>query len=194
MKIKFAVGKEIRILTYARYFVFDKKMYTEKKIKIRIYICGIVGTSILVYTSFHMHSRNQELKNIFLIQKEILLNKSNNKNIENARQISNAYIHYQKGRYAQALVEISGTLDQDYYNRGTIKTKRAYDEAIKTGFSNLIHAQELLLSAQKDFSIAKRLTKSKELYTIISKNDKEIQQAYTIVNTKTCYIGAEKNI
>ncbi|MEI7563080.1 MAG: hypothetical protein WCJ39_05375 [bacterium] len=75
-----------------------------------------------------------------------------------------------------------------------IKIKRAYDQALQTGFDDLLQAQELIVSAQKDFSIAQKINTNKHLTPIFMANTTKTKQIDTIVAAKTCYIGAEEGI
>lgn len=114
--------------------------------------------------------------------------------IWNAIHTSNAYLYYQKGEYEKALQANTGEMSTDYYNRGIIKMKRAYDKALQTWFSELLGAQELISSAQKDFTIAQKINTNQQLMPIITTNTEKIKQVNTIVSAKTCYVGAEEAI
>jgi len=98
---------------------------------------------------------------------------------------ANEAIHQQK--YQTALQLISGNSSEDYYNRGTIKTLVAYQDAMQNHMSWLQNAQVNIAQAQQDFDIAKKLTTSKVMKKNINKNQISANTLATVVDIKTCY-------
>jgi hypothetical protein len=169
-------------------------MHKSVQIKRIIYLCGVITISWILYTCLHSKQRTTQTQSVFFLQNKFLSWTLSNKSIQEAIQTSNVYLYYQKKDYTQALQSNTGETAIDYYNRGIIKMKRAYDQAIKTEFSGLVQAQELIAWAQKDFTIAQKINTNKQLTPIIATNTVKIKQIDTIVTAKTCYVGAEEAI
>ncbi len=93
----------------------------------------------------------------------------------------------QDKKYSQALAIISGATSQDYYNRGTIQTLRAYENALQSNISWLEQAQLLATQAQQSFDIASKLSPPKELVRAIHNNLLTNTALATIIDIKTCY-------
>ena len=92
-----------------------------------------------------------------------------------------------KQEYEQALQLISWTSSEDYYNRATIQTLLAYQNALQSSISWLQNAQVFVAQAQQNFDIAKKLSSSKTVTNAITDNQKTITSLSAVVDIKTCY-------
>lgn len=92
-----------------------------------------------------------------------------------------------KQDYENALQLISWTSSEDYYNRWTIQTLLAYQNALQSSISWLQNAQVFVAQAQQNFSIAKKLSSSKTVTNAINENQKTITSLSAVVDIKTCY-------
>ncbi|HMS91298.1 MAG TPA: hypothetical protein PKC87_03705 [Candidatus Absconditabacterales bacterium] len=93
----------------------------------------------------------------------------------------------QQQEYKKALQIISGNTSEEYYNRGTIQTLLAYQNALENSISGLQNAQIFVAQAQQSFDIAKQLSKSKNITHAINKNKTTITSLSALVDIKTCY-------
>ncbi len=93
----------------------------------------------------------------------------------------------QQQEYKKALQIISGNTSEEYYNRGTIQTLLAYQNALENSISWLQNAQIFVAQAQQSFDIAKQLSKSKNITHAINKNKTTITSLSALVDIKTCY-------
>lgn len=93
----------------------------------------------------------------------------------------------QQQEYKKALQLISGNTSEDYYNRGTIQTLLAYQNALESSISWLENAQIFVAQAQQNFDIAKKLSRSKKISNAISNNERTITSLANGIDIKTCY-------
>ena len=95
------------------------------------------------------------------------------------------FIHQQD--YQQALQLISWTDSDDYYNRWTIQTLLAYQNALQSSISWLQSAQVFLAQAQEYFTLAKKLSSSSIRNDAIENNQITINTLSPVIDIKTCY-------
>lgn len=93
----------------------------------------------------------------------------------------------QKQEYERALQLISWNTSEDYYNRGTIQTLLAYQNALQSTISWLQNAQIFVAQAQQNFDIAKKLSRSKMITSAITDNQTTTMSLSAVVDIKTCY-------
>lgn len=93
----------------------------------------------------------------------------------------------QQQDYIKALQLISGNTSEEYYNRGTIQTLLAYQNALESSISWLQNAQKFIAQAQQSFDIAKKLARSKKINNAISNNETTITSLANGIDIKTCY-------
>lgn len=105
-------------------------------------------------------------------------------NIQNALQANQSV---QQQEYEQALQLISGTNSKDYYNRWTIQTLLAYQNALQSTISWLQNAQVFIAQAQQSFTIAQKLSNSSTLNDAINNNQATIKALSPVIDIKTCY-------
>lgn len=105
-------------------------------------------------------------------------------NIQNALQANQSV---QQQEYEQALQLISGTNSKDYYNRWTIQTLLAYQNALQSTISWLQNAQVFIAQAQQSFTIAQKLSNSSTLNDAINDNQATIKALSPVIDIKTCY-------
>ena len=105
-------------------------------------------------------------------------------NIQNALQANQSV---QQQEYEQALQLISGTNSKDYYNRWTIQTLLAYQNALQSTISWLQNAQVFIAQAQQNFTIAQKLSNSSTLNDAINDNQATIKALSPVIDIKTCY-------
>ncbi len=108
----------------------------------------------------------------------------NNPNLQNLLKASSAVQQYQ---YEKALLLITGQKSQDYYNRWTLQTLIAYQDALQKTVTWLQNAQILITQAQQNFTKAQQLQLSNTLNPYIQKNLETTQTLSTIIGIKTCY-------
>ncbi len=89
--------------------------------------------------------------------------------------------------YEQALQLISWTDSDDYYNRWTIQTLLAYQNALQSSISWLQNAQIFIAQAQQNFTLAKKLSSSSILNDAIDDNQMTINTLSPVIDIKTCY-------
>ena len=89
--------------------------------------------------------------------------------------------------YEQALQLISWTDSDDYYNRWTIQTLLAYQNALQSSISWLQNAQVFITQAQQNFTLAKKLSSSSILNDAIDDNQITINTLSPVIDIKTCY-------
>jgi len=89
--------------------------------------------------------------------------------------------------YEQALQLISWTDSDDYYNRWTIQTLLAYQNALQSSISWLQNAQVFIAQAQQNFTLAKKLSSSSILNDAIDDNQITINTLSPVIDIKTCY-------
>lgn len=104
-----------------------------------------------------------------------------------AQQTLQANNATKKQNYQEALQLISGTTSEDYYNRATIETLLAYQNALQNDLSWLQNAQTLVTQAQQNFAIAKELSNNPTTTKAIITNQESIASLSTVVDIKTCY-------
>lgn len=89
--------------------------------------------------------------------------------------------------YTEALQLISWNTSEDYYNRGTIQTLLAYQNALQSSISWLQRAQVFVAQAQQSFDLAKKLSTNKTITSAIIENQTTIDSLSSVVDIKTCY-------
>lgn len=93
----------------------------------------------------------------------------------------------QQQDYQKALQFISGNTSEEYYNRGTIQTLLAYQNALESSISWLENAQIFVAQARQNFDIAKKLSRSKIITNAITDNQTTLTSLSSLVDIKTCY-------
>lgn len=120
-------------------------------------------------------------------KQEIDIQSTVGKKIMNIQNTIEANKAIQQQDYQKALQLISGNTSEEYYNRGTIQTLLAYQNALESSISWLQNAQIFVAQAQQSFDIAKKLSKSKDIRNAINENQTSITSLSTLVDIKTCY-------
>lgn len=111
--------------------------------------------------------------------------------IQNTIQANNAIKNHE---YEKALQIITWNKSEDYYNRGTIQTILAYDNALQSEISWLEKSQELIIQAKKNLDIAKKLSVSITTTKAIINNEKTIDSLSAVIDIKTCYGIGQKTV
>jgi len=89
--------------------------------------------------------------------------------------------------YHKALQSITGDQGIDFYNRATIETIIAYQQAYQNTISWRETAQTIAQQAQKNFDIAKTLGVPKTIEQAIQTNTQTLETLVPIIDIKTCY-------
>ncbi len=89
--------------------------------------------------------------------------------------------------YDKALQLISWTTSEDYYNRWTIQTLLAYQNALQSTVSWLQDAQGFIAQAQQNFDIAKKIENDRSLDKDITTNQQTTTAVSNVIDMKTCY-------
>ncbi len=89
--------------------------------------------------------------------------------------------------YETALKLISGDREEDYYNRATIQTLLAYQNAMQQSISWIESAKILIAQAQQNFDIAQNIAKSSTIRDAATKNGKTAASLSSVVDIKRCY-------
>lgn len=163
-------------------------MDTKHIIKKNIHIFTIIAVIWLVFSSIHIIQAANEW-NLFdaLYKGETPTSKKVAKKIDQIQNTFEANNKIKNQDYETALSLISGTRSEDYYNRGTIQTLLAYQNALESNISGLETAQILVTQAQNNFEIAKKLWPSTAIHQAIKNNQSTIENLSPIIDVKTCY-------
>lgn len=105
----------------------------------------------------------------------------------NIQNIHEAYLATKNQEYEKALSYISGTDSEAYYNRGTLQTLLAYQNATQNTVSWMQTAQTYITQAQNNFALAKQLWVSSEMKNAITTNQKTLETLSPVIDIKTCY-------
>ena len=162
-------------------------------IKVLIYIFFGIAAGICIYSCLHLHQRIQTSQNIFLLQKESISGDQED-SLQQAVEMSNAYLAYKQGNYLQAIQYISGQEDTDYYNRGVLYIMQAYQQGMQKDFSTIESAQQEVLQAQQSFLLAGKLSTNPQVQKLAQYNGTKATQMQTIIQSKSCYMGGEESI
>ena len=108
-------------------------------------------------------------------------------NLPEIQKAIEANTAFTKQEYEKALELISGTKDEDYYNRGTIQTVLAYKYGVQNSVSWLELAQTYINEAQQSFELAKKLSSQKNILQAIHNNQQTVGTVSTVIDIKTCY-------
>ncbi len=130
-----------------------------------------------------INNSNNEIKQIHIIQQYYLSEKLR-------QQVS-------KKNYKEALSLITNKQSSDYFNRGVIKTIRAYEEAQSNTLSGIQHAKILIANANKDFERAQKLLIQKnttKIVKVIETNTQATKALGEIIGIKSCYKELEYTI
>lgn len=98
-----------------------------------------------------------------------------------------SYQFFKEHNYPEAIKAITGQSSKSYYNLGTLKTLRAYNQALWSTLSWLQKARYLIADAYKDFDTAEKIKLNDTLDTYIQANKTLSQKLWTIIQVKTCY-------
>jgi len=98
-----------------------------------------------------------------------------------------SYQFFKEHKYAEAIQAITGQSSRSYYNLGTLKTLRAYNQALGSTLSWLQKARFLIADAYKDFDTAEKIQLNDTLNTYIQTNKTLSQKLWTVIQVKACY-------
>jgi len=98
-----------------------------------------------------------------------------------------SYQFFKEHNYPEAIRAITWQSSRSYYNLGTLKTLRAYNQALWSTLSWLQKARYLIADAYKDFDTAEKIKLNDTLDTYIQVNKILSQKLWTVIQVKTCY-------